>query len=361
MATILIAMFSPATSDKIHFALSNREHACLEATDPQSLKKTLQSNSIDLILIAVNHHEKILKSFITAVKNTEEYQHIPIIAVINKSSIGEIDSMFHDGADECISKPFKLSSLLTKIDTILQEGVTKPADNINTVPEILETHIERIKAEGRQLGDIAEVSGGISVSDHKARRLSSPGSEWIPMIINEAVNPFYLGNEREYILLRKNLVRRVPPEEEYNIPEKILLRRSLTPLTAAVDTSRTIFSSELYGIQTAKGLTCSSLACILNSRYATFYFHRCRPPADGLRSIYLSKSDIQQLPLFIPTQKEQKQLDIFYKEISLVSSGITGNNPLMQRINILTAINSLIFKIMGIDEAGIKVFNSLHF
>ena len=361
MSKILLAMFSPATSDKIHFGLTNRDHTCLEAADPTSLKRAIQTNSVDLILIAVNHNEKILKSFITAVKNTEEYQHIPVIAVIDKSSIGEIDSMFRAGADECISKPFKLSNLLTKIDTILKEGVTQPKNNINTVPDLLHEHLERIKEEGRLLGDIAEVSSGISVSDHKARRLSSPGSDWIPMVINEAVNPFYVSNEREYILLRKNLVRRVPPENEYKTEEKVLLRRSLTPLTAAVDTSRTIFSTELYGIQTAKGFSCSSLACILNSRYATFYFHRCRPPAEGLRSIYLSKSDIQQLPILIPSPKDQKQLDTFYKEISLVNSGFARNNPMMQRVNILAAINNLVFKIMGIDDAGIKVFNSLHF
>ncbi len=361
MATILTAMFSPSAADKIYFGLVNRGHRCINVADPFNLKSTVMSARFDLVLIGINQNEEILKSFITAFKNTDQFKDIPLVAVVNKSSIGEIDSMFKAGADECISKPFKLADLLAKIDNILEKGLPDTNKEDNPIPEILQEHIERIKDEGRPLGDIAEVCTGVSTIDSKAKRLSSPGIEWLPMVINEAVSPFLIGSEREFVLMRKNLIRRIPDKDEYYVEEKVLIKRTLTPLAAAVDTSMNIFSSELYGVQPAKGLSCRSLSCILNSRFTSFFFHRCRPPADDLRSIYLSKSDIQQLPLLVPERKEQKKLDKLYDEISLINQLHSNKTKVTERVNLLKDMNNIIFKTFGITEPAIKVFNSLHF
>lgn len=361
MPEILLAMFSPSISSKIYFGLTNRGFNCIEVADPQSMKNAVTSNKLDLIIISINHNENILKSFITALKNTEKFAKIPVLAVLNKSNIGEIDSVFNAGADECLSKPFKMTILLSKAEELIKSGISPVNNNERLIPETLEKHIERIKSEGRILGDISEIYTGASVSDHKAKRLSSPGSDWTPIIISEAIEPFYVGDEREFILMRKNLMRKIPQKKEYYVDEKVLLKRTVSPLAAAVDTTRTAFSSTLYCIQTAKGLSCSSLACILNSRYASFYFQRCRSCPDDLRSVYLSKSDVQQLPIILPNKKEQAILDKLYNEVAEINSKFTGKNKVVERLKATTAINNLVFKILGIDEAGIKIFNALHF
>ncbi len=361
MPKILLGMFSPAISDKISFGLYNRGYNCLVASDPLSLKDLVQHNEVSLLIIEINHNENILKSFIKALKNTKKYQQIPILVVINKSSVAEIDEMFRIGADDCMSKPFKLASLLAKAETILNEGVPKTDIDNNPIPEVIQKSIEKIKEEGRLLGDVSEIFIGASVSDPKARRLSSPGSEWTPIIVNEAVAPFYVGKEREYILIRKHLIRHTPKESEYAVEEKILLKRTLNPFAAAVDTSQEIFSSELYAIQTAKGLSCPSLACILNSRYANFYFQRCRLPAEGLRSIYLTKSDIQQLPIIIPKPKQQNKLEEFYTELAKITKKNKDSKDTMKQTKTLKKMNSYIFKIFNINDEAIAAFNSLHF
>lgn len=357
MSTILIAMFSPATSNKIYFGLKNRGHICFEATDPSSMHKLIQTHNIDILLIAINKNESVLTSFVKTLKNTPNYQDIPVIVVMDQSNIGDIDTMFGIGADECISKPFKLATLLTKTEEVIKKGVSKTNKDDNPIPEELQAHLDRISTEGRLLGDITEVFTGVSVSDPKAKRLSSPGPDWTPIIVNSAIEPFKVGSDREYVLMRKDLMRHMPKKEEYHVLEKVLIKRTVSPLAAAVDTSRTAFSSELYGIHTVKDFSCASLACILNSRYSHFFFQRGRPPSDGLKGVYLSKADIQSLPTIIPDLNDQKKLATLYHEISRIST----KSGSIERTRILKKINILIFAIFGIDDAGIKLFNSLHF
>lgn len=354
-------MFSPSISNKIYFGLTNRGHDCLEATDPKRMKKIIQTTKIDLLLIAINKNEQVLCSFVKSFKFTPDYKNIPVIVVMDKSNIGDIDEMFKVGADECISKPFKLASLMAKVESTIAKGVATTDKDLNPIPEQLKDYLDKIVANGRILGDLSEIYTGASVSDNKARRLSSPGSDWTPIINNSAIKPFSISSEREFILMRKDLMRHMPKAEEYNVPEKVLFKRTVSPLAAAVDNTQTAFSSEIYGIQTVKDFSCASLACILNSRYSHFYFQRCRPPTDGLRSIYLSKSDIHSLPLIVPDRKDQQKLNALYREINgtLTPTLIKSSSTL--RVKILKQINNLIFSILEIDEAGIKIFNSLHF
>jgi hypothetical protein len=72
---------------------------------------------------------------------------------------------------------------------------------------------------------------------------------------------------------RRHLFR-MPPPEEYDVPEKVLLRRVGPPLAAAVDRSRSPAGIDLYSIVPGGGISAGCIACLLNSRLADFYFNR---------------------------------------------------------------------------------------
>ena len=62
-----------------------------------------------------------------------------------------------------------MTVLLSKAEELIKNGISPVNNNERLIPKTLEKHIERIKSEGRILGDISEIYTGASVSDHKAK------------------------------------------------------------------------------------------------------------------------------------------------------------------------------------------------
>lgn len=355
VARVLCAGFDTGATAKIMDGLRLRGHEAVYALQRKDIQRALSGGGWDAIIISATPEEAWISPVL---EQFHAHHKAGILAVIPASNMAVIEKLFQVGVSDCITRPFKVGALLDKAEALLAGG--QPVHG-QELPELLRKTMDNILLNGRRLGDVAEVSGGVAVHDPRARRVVCPGPEWTPVIIEEAINQFFLGEEREFYMLRRDLVSRMPRPEEYDCPEKILLRRSLTPISASLDTSAMPFSAGVYGVQTVKGLSCGYLCCLLNSRYCQFYFSRYRPPAEGLRGVYLSRADIESLPFVIPDMAEQMPLAQMAHQLSLINPHTRHPSRLIERGKLLGEMNRAIFDLQGFTAEALRELSELHF
>lgn len=362
MAKILVALFSPESSAKVAQAVKRHGHECSEARQLSDVDKYLNENIVpDLIVAAVEFEDELELLFLESVKNRDPSGKLKILAIVPQGSMGAIENVFKHGIDECLNRPFRMGMLIDKVSSLLEISEERETWDEDLVPPLIRETINTIRDSGRLLGDVCEIFSGIAARDSKARRVISPGSDWTPTLINDSIDNFYVGKEREYYLFRKDMLRRVPNENEYAVPEKVVLKRTISPICAGLDTSGLPYSSELYGIQTVKGFHPGALCCILNSRYANYYFQRYRPPAEGLRGVYISRTDIEGLPIMIPPEKEQKRLVEIARKLCVIPPRPKSPTQAIERGKLLAEANQAVFSLFGFSDEAVALFSASHF
>ncbi len=360
MAQILFAGFSPDSAATCLAGLELRGHGGHSANDGAELRELLRRQRWDLLVLSFTPEDDWVGIFLAELRSKARTAELPVLAVIPALQMNQIEDIFRLGVSECVTRPFRVGALLDKMLALLDgEAVTVPRRV--ELPDVLEKTMLSLCQDGRRLGDVSEIFNGVQAHDPKARRLTCPSPEWTPAAAEEAVTPFHLGEEREFFLMRKDLMARLPRQEEYDCPEKLLVRRTFTPVSAAVDRQQLIFTSGLYGIQTVKGFSCAYLCALLNSRYGQFYFSRYRPPAEGLKGVYLSRADLEAFPLLIPSPKEQKPLEQIVQKLSVMLPGGTNPTKLIERGKLLGELNRRVFASMKFSDAAVRTLTELHY
>jgi len=367
LAEIILLRFGEQLSQKIAAGLLNRGHSAIQIEELNELYDTLIKNKSDLVLINFDPDEGWPYLASQKIRKTKGISFTKILAITPKTNMGQIEKIFASGINDCFSRPFKLKALLDKIAELLiakmepEETVAEAKEDKPKLPKVLLDTYNLIEQEGRKLGDVAEISSGIAVHDPRARRMTCPGPDWSPAIIESSIIPFFINEEREFYLLRKDLMRRMPRDEEYKVNEKIIVKRTVLPVSAAIDNAKQPFVAGLYGVQTVKGLSCGYLCSVLNSRYCQFFFNRFRPPAEGLRGVYLAKKDLEGLPLIIPDMSEQMELVDINHRLSTVNPSTRNASRMIERGKMLAEANRLIFRIFGFTDEAIKELTDMHF
>lgn len=82
----------------------------------------------------------------------------------------------------------------------------------------------------------------------------------------------------------------------YDVPAKIVVRRVADRLLAAVDHSRALALNTLYCVQPRRGVDAHALACLINSRLATFWWRQSFAADDRLFP-YVRAEQLAALPL----------------------------------------------------------------
>lgn len=361
---ILITLFEKAVSNGFAHALSERGHTTMIVA-VNDLRAQLKAPP-DLLFFDYASADVEFLHLIKNIKDAPSTATIKILAANNAGTLGEMEKLFLCGVDECVTRPFTIDDVISKIEklsTANNPAKTVSIDNTiyNQVPEALHKRVEEIRDDGRLLGDIAEIYTGVAAQGSRGHRLLCPSSDWSATLTEKSVEAFFVNPEREYYLFRKNAVKRIPETYEYNVAEKVLVRRIMSPLVAALDTTRLPFSSDLFGIVTVKGLDPGYLACIFNSRLANFYFHRYRPPASGVHGVYFSRLDLEALPIIIVKPREQAVLTNYAHQLATIPPQTKNDEKKLLRNKILTEMNKQLFKIYGFTDDEVKLLGTLHY
>lgn len=342
--------------------LLEREFGCVAVSTPEELGKDGHGDTVDLLILAIHDRPE---EGLAIIRDLHAHPHtaaLPILVLTDDGSLDFSERIFAAGAAACLGRPFKLGALLSKIEGLFrEESDAEVVDAGLSVPDHLAAHYARIRETGRELGDVAEIHTGLHPRLHKFRRMASPSPEWSPALVEGSIHPFHISAEREFFLVNRVGVVRIPPAEEYHVTEKVVLRRTLSPVTAAVDTAQRLIAPELYSIVTVKGLLCGYLVCVLMSRLMDFYFHRVRPPAEGLRGVYLSRADLEAMPLLILKPRQQGEFATMAQTLARCCAPDAGPSQAIEKGRLLATMNTRLFSLWGFDEQAVRQLTDLHY
>lgn len=342
--------------------LLEREYGCVAVATPEELGKGDDEDAVDLLILAIHDRPE---EGLAVIRDLHAHPHtaaLPILVLTDGGSLEYSEQLFAAGAAACLSRPFKLGALLAKVEALFREDSDAEVGDAGlSVPDHLAGHYARLRETGRELGDVTELYTGLHPRLHKFRRMASPSPEWTPALVEESIHPFHITPEREFFLVNRVGVVRIPPREEYHVTEKVILRRTLSPITAAVDTAQRLIAPELYSIIPVKGLLCGYLVCVLMSRLMDFYFHRVRPPAEGLRGVYLSRADLEAMPLIIPKPKHQAEFAAMAQSLSHCSGPDSTPAQAIEKGRLLSTMNARLFSLWGVDEHAVQQLTDMHY
>lgn len=116
MAKILIADDSLAELQIFQQALSSTGHSIITVMDGEAVEAKIRAGKIDLIILDVIMPKKNGFQVCRDIKSNDQYKHIPIIMVTSRDQ--ESDKFWgkKQGADEYLTKPFKLEDLLKAVN-----------------------------------------------------------------------------------------------------------------------------------------------------------------------------------------------------------------------------------------------------
>lgn len=105
---------------QVCYRLEHREELdVIKATEgKQGLKKALDQNP-DLIILDWMLPDIEGIDVLKQLRQHDNTKDIPVLMLTGKNKIGEIDDAFEIGADAYMTKPFSLSALGEKVDSIL--------------------------------------------------------------------------------------------------------------------------------------------------------------------------------------------------------------------------------------------------
>ncbi len=293
-------------------------------------------------------------------RRREGTRDVPILALSRSRGLGQAEELFREGVSAYLSKPFSGDALCKKVDSLLyEESATGPGGL--DVPKDLAEIFDRLRNEAGRLGHMAEIFSGVSPRAPTYRRNARPGPGWQATLTADCLSRFVLRPPQLYFRFDRTGLLRLPPSEEYDQPEKVVLQRTGPPLTAAVDTHRHPIASDLYAVVPAKGLECGFLAGLLNSRLVDFYFNRIRPIQSAPGGSYLRRVDLEAIPVVLPPKAEQIRCGLYVKALAGLDPRPRKADDLRQRQRLLNELNAAIFDAYGLDDAAVQRLDELHF
>lgn len=124
MPTILIADDNADLRQLMKLQLEKHGFACLGVADGKDVLETLKATPIDLVLMDLNMPELDGWETSAAIRASEQFSHLPIIALTAYSLEGDRARATTAGCDAFHCKPVELETLLKDIKLLLQSHST---------------------------------------------------------------------------------------------------------------------------------------------------------------------------------------------------------------------------------------------
>ncbi|MDR1534735.1 MAG: hypothetical protein LBU64_06495 [Planctomycetota bacterium] len=230
----------------------------------------------------------------------------PLIAMTSERKFARLELILAAGADDCLPASGPASLWESKIARRLAEN--RPPAALELTEEIPIGLARLFAGEGDiiRLEDLAAIHPGVSPRRNFYRRLAPPDSEWRGVLTAETVDRFLVGKPVSFLSWNRLHLFRLPAPAEYDVEEKVLLRRAGPPLSAAVDRSRLPAGVDLYSLIPKPGIGAGFIACLLNSRLLDFYFNRLAPNLSAGR---LRLEEVKKIPVPRPTARGLEELN----------------------------------------------------
>lgn len=282
----------------------------------------------------------------------------PIIAVSAASKFQDVSALLDAGASDCLPKAAASGLMERKIGRCLREAAPPKADELSEeVPgSLLGMFVGN--AGLVRLGDLVDVHSGATPRRPTYRRMAPPDHDWRGVLTSDVVDRFSVGKPSSYLSWNRLHLFRLPPPEEYAVPEKVLLRRAGPPLAAAVDRSRLPAGTDVYSLTPREGVGAGYVACLLNSRLLDFYFNRIARLGTNGR---LRPEDIRETPVPAPDPGVNQEMA---RAATLLAH--YGPNPQswvdkQSREETLERMENTVFKLYGANQDAREGLAALHF
>ena len=141
---LLIVDDDPFNRQLVINLLGKRENIhFIEAEDGKEALEILEHNNIDMVLLDL--HMPIMDGYETlkSIKHEDKYNFIPVAIVTTDEQ--EMNKLYSLGADDFISKPFKLSELESRIYAHIEKGQYRKKYN-----ELSQNHIQKTLIESKE-------------------------------------------------------------------------------------------------------------------------------------------------------------------------------------------------------------------
>lgn len=117
------------------YALKNSNFDVMGFSDGKELAKALETRIADIILLDIMLPGEDGLSILTQLRSSEKFSNVPIIMVTAKT--GEIDAVkgLDMGADDYITKPFRVMELVSRVKAVLRRTM-KPVKKVLTYNNI---------------------------------------------------------------------------------------------------------------------------------------------------------------------------------------------------------------------------------
>jgi len=117
---VLIVEDDPAMREVFERILATKNMTAYSAVDGKdAIPKTLALKP-DLILLDINMPNLDGLTFCKAIRAGKETQNIPVIVVTGLNSRGRVEECMEAGADDYLTKPFKVEELVIRIHAMLR-------------------------------------------------------------------------------------------------------------------------------------------------------------------------------------------------------------------------------------------------
>lgn len=363
MSVILLVEDSLPARTAMRQDLNAQGHDVVEwSTPPKGFLRQVAAEQPDLLILAMEKPAPAWLKLCDHLKSEPRTQGVPILVIAPKLTLGEAETLFNHGVAAYLPRPFRLGAFRRQVAKLLHGTTQVRFAPAGGVPDEVREAFARLKTEARRLGDMAEIFHGLTPRDRRWQRLGRPDeADWYPLVTQESVEPFHVGAHREYIKISRHTLTHMPGREEYDQEQKIVVKRTRSPLVAALDNSRDPVGPGLYSIVTLPGLEPAYVTAALSSRMMDFYLHRIRVPTDTLHDAYLSKADLEVLPLVLPDASDQKPFEWIVQRLR----GLYGLNDAAvinrERASLLADLNRRIFDIHGLDGEVIRHLSRMHY
>lgn len=127
-ASILIVDDEPSNFDVIEALLEGEDYELFYAANASRALRCLENNAVDVILLDVMMPEIDGITFCSHLKESPDYQYIPVIMVTALTDKEDLGRCLEAGADDFISKPLNWIELRSRIHSMLR--IKRQYDNL---------------------------------------------------------------------------------------------------------------------------------------------------------------------------------------------------------------------------------------
>ncbi|MCC8189045.1 MAG: hypothetical protein LIP77_00200 [Planctomycetes bacterium] len=281
----------------------------------------------------------------------------PTLAVTATRKFGALAALLDAGIAACLPKPVPVELLAKTLRRCLAtEVVVAPTADLPA--SLLEVFLANDSL--LRLGDLVTVHAGATPRRPTYRRLAPPDATWRGVVTADRVDRFYLGRPTSFLSWNRLHLFRLPPESEYAVAEKVLLRRAGPPLAAAVDRSRLPAGTDVYSLvpRAGSGATAGYIACLLNSRLLDFYFNRMAPAGPDGR---LRLEALRAAPVPPPTPRAVRDCNRAAALLSHFGPSPRNRIDRVSREEVLLAMEDAIFDRYRASREARRELAAMHF